>query len=144
MTGGDAPLVAFDRATARAVVAVLRRAGIAAVSTPLDDDEDEVSVPEAKRGLALAVLSDNMEQIAGAVARGREDVERQPADEDDPYEGPPLVMERFRRMGLVPVLLLIPLLAVTLAAPGLPRWAIWLILGLAVVAVVAGRRVRRR
>ncbi len=139
------PLVAFDPSTARAVVEVLRRAGITAMSEPLGDGDDEVRVPEAKRGLALTVLSDNMERIAAAVAQERRKADEPAAvpDPDDPSAGPPLVMERFRRMGFVPILLLVPLLALTLGTPGLPRWLGMAILVALVVALVVGRMTRR-
>jgi hypothetical protein len=135
------PLDTFDRPLAEAVVTVLGRHGIrawtkdAGESLPgLDRRQAAVLVAADDRDLAFAT-------IAGAMVEIREEAEQVPrlirprglgAPRSDIEEepGPPIVMERIRRMGFVG-LLLAPLLVITLAAPGMP-------MALAIAIYVAG------
>jgi hypothetical protein len=131
----------FPRPLAHAVVSVLRRHGVqawakdAGESLPgLDDGQAAVFVPVGARDMAVATMAATMEEI-------REEAEQTPRlvrprglgsarseIEDEP--GPPIVMERIRRMGFIG-LLLAPLLVITLAAPGMP-------MALAIAIYVAG------
>lgn len=153
-----AALVAFDPTTAEVVVGVLDRAGIRADLGPADPRGDvPVLVPPAARDAALAVLAERMEEIAAAVRTAdagtttatssarRRDRAGSPADAgmadldpDDPRSGPPLVMERFRNLGYL-ALLLVPLLAVSLAVPGMPRWLSVLVLVVGTLALLGAR-----
>jgi hypothetical protein len=135
------PLDTYERPLADAVVTVLGRHGIPAWTKDsgealpgLDRGQAAVFVPAASRDMALATMAGAMEEIRDEVdqtphlvrPRGlgspRSDIEDEP--------GPPIVMERIRRMGFVG-LLLAPLLVITLAAPGMP-------MALAIAIYVAG------
>ncbi len=142
-------LTTFDDRTARAVVVVLRRAGVDASSVAGPDGETDVTVPEPDRDRAMQVLGSRMEEVAQAVAAG--DVEEQrrarpappPRDaEDDVHAGPPLVMERFRRMRYLAVILMVPLLVVTLA-PTI-RGNVRVVVALVLMGVAAAVVLRRR
>jgi hypothetical protein len=71
----------------------------------------------------------------------REETEAGPVREEPPVEDaePPLVLERLRNLGLVAIVL-VPLLAVTLAAPGMPRWLAVAITVTGLAALVVWRR----
>ncbi|AXV07482.1 hypothetical protein DVS28_a2803 [Euzebya pacifica] len=123
-------LTSFDRATADAVVAVLSRAGIPAWQDAEPDEYGDtvVRVPDGQRNAAMREMGSRMEEIADEIAAapaprasiGRADgpVHRDP---DDVHDGPPLVMQRFRDLRVLIVVVLAPLLAVTIAGPFLPR-----------------------
>jgi hypothetical protein len=146
----DAALTSFDPPTAAAVAAVLSRAGVPAATRPAADGDVEVVVPPELRDRALRELGQRMEEVRDEVAAARP----APADphghgvvgpdEDDLRAGPPLVMERFRSLSWLTAVLLVPLLAVTVAGPlagDLRRVAAVSLL--AVVAAVVWRRRRR-
>lgn len=131
-------LATFDAPLADAVVTVLRREGVPAAARPLADGEVEVRVPAARRDEALALLADRMEAVR-AQAHGGDGsaptslplVDGESAEDES---GPPLVMDRLRRMGLGVVIVLAPLLVITLAQPNLP---VGYALALFVVGLVA-------
>lgn len=131
------PLVAFSPGLARAVVAVLARAGVPAW-TAEQAHETEVIVPADRREEAFAVLAAHMEQIHAEAAD-------EPGDatevDDEPGDPPPLVMERFRNMGLL-ALVLVPLLVITLAAPGMPL-GVAIVVYVGAIAVLTAWRERR-
>ncbi|MGI9018399.1 MAG: hypothetical protein ACR2HR_15065 [Euzebya sp.] len=143
-------LTAFDRRTAQAVVTVLQRAGIDAW-TGMDEDEDTpVLVAEGLREQALQVLGQRMEEVRQATAEADRNAARSattgpshpPRDPDDVHDGPPLVMERFRSMRVLAVVIMVPLLAVTLAPTirGVVRVVVFVVLlGLGAVIVVRHR-----
>jgi hypothetical protein len=141
----------FEPAVARAVAAVLRRHGLQAwtrdqgAALPgLTDQEVAVLVPPERRDEALALLIASMEEVAEE-ARSEPDLlarrrgagaGRHPME--DAEDGPPIVMERFRRLGFL-AFLLVPLLMVTLATQGMPRnFALVVFIG-GLVAVAAWR-----
>lgn len=148
----EATVTTFDARTARAVVTVLRRAGIAAraVADAVDADEVDVRVPAPQRNAAMAVLAERMEEVRDEALRA-DTRERRPQrlptpppgpQDDDVRGGPPLVMERFANLGLAVVIVMVPLLALTLATPSLPRQA--RVIGFVVVVVALVVYVRRR
>lgn len=131
-------LATFDAPLADAVVTVLRREGVPAAARPLGDGEVEVRVPAARRDEALALLADRMEDVRAEVHGGDGSaptslplVDGESAEDES---GPPLVMDRLRRMGLGVVIVLAPLLVITLAQPNLP---VGYALALFVVGLVA-------
>ncbi len=153
--GRGTALTAFDRRTAQAVVTVLGRAGIDAWLAGVDAEEAEVHVPEGRRDEALRALGARMEEVRQAAAevdaaeaRRRGDRGRAPRaaprDPDDVHDGPPLVMERLRGMGWLLAVLLVPLLAVTLAPTLRGDVAIRavVVVAVVVVAVIVYRRRR--
>jgi hypothetical protein len=116
------PLTTFDERTARAVVAVLHRAGVPAAARPSVGEEVEVTVPEGARDEAMRILGSRMEEVTDAIgAADRETAARRPSapapDPDDVHAGPPLVMERLRSLSWLAAVFLVPLLAVTIAGP---------------------------
>ncbi|HWB72363.1 MAG TPA: hypothetical protein VG452_09090 [Egibacteraceae bacterium] len=126
-------LDAFAPALAQAVEAVLRREGLPARTQAAAGDW-AVLVPDGRRDEAFALLARHMDEVQ-ALARGQP---APPAADPDDADGPPIVMERLRRMGFL-ALLLAPLLVVTLASAGMPlRYALALFL-LGVVVVAAWR-----
>lgn len=134
-----AQLATFDPPLAEAVLAVLSGAGFEASLEPLDHDEVEVRVPAARRAEALALLADRMEEIHDLVAEpGTTTVTPVPLtdryDRTDDEDGPPIFLERLRRMSLGVVVLLAPLLVISLAGVNLP---IGYALALFVVGLVA-------
>lgn len=134
-----AQLATFDPPLAEAVLAVLSGAGFEASLEPLDHDEVEVRVPAARRAEALALLADRMEEIHDRVAEpGTTTVTPVPPtdryDRTDDEDGPPIFLERLRRMSLGVVVLLAPLLVISLAGVNLP---IGYALALFVVGLVA-------
>ncbi len=147
------PLADFDPALARAVVTVLRREGIPA--TIVGDEvsamaEVTVLVPDELREAALATMWRSMEAITAEQRRTTpvSTAWTQPeAAFEDPHEseeddGPPLLFERLRSLGFVPVLL-IPVLVVTLAQVRLPAaYVVAIIIG-GMAALVAWRDGRR-
>lgn len=138
--GTSAHLASFDPALAEAVVAVLRREGVSAVAEPDGNGQVEVRVPAAHREQALTVLAARMEAVhelaRSGTAAGAAPAASAAPDEDD---GPPIVMERFRRMGFGIAVVLAPLLIVTLGGALPLGYAVGLfVLGL--VAVVYWRR----
>jgi Flp pilus assembly protein TadB len=154
-------LTSFDVRTATAVVAVLRRAGVSASGRAAGDGEVEVTVPEGAREEAMRILGARMEEVREAVAaadadalaarardragdRARRAGAPHPAP-DDVHAGPPLVMERFRSLSWLAAVLLVPMLAVTIAGPlrGDLRIGAAVVL-MAVVAAVVWRRRRDR
>lgn len=151
-----APLADFDAPVARAVVVVLRRAGVPArlageVPPGSADPELTVVVPEDRRDEALAAMAAAMEEIQAEVSRqapaptapAGPDADDEDEDEDEEGGHRPLLFERLRRLGFLPVLL-VPLLVVTLSQTRLPAaYAIALVVGGA-AAVVAWRDGRRR
>ena len=141
------PLTSFDDRTARAVVAVLQRAGIAADARSDGHGESEVVVPEGTRDEAMRILGSRMEEVREAAASADADHRRatpsQPAaDPDDVHAGPPLVMERLRSMAWLAVVFLVPLLAVTIAGP--LRGELRIVIALALMVVVGVLVWRRR
>lgn len=144
-------LTTFDDRTARAVVVVLRRAGIDASATPGPQDETEVRVPEPDRDRAMQVLGARMDEVVEAVTAADQGDRRRvvtppPAvdlpDPDDVHAGPPLVMERFRSMSYLAVVVLVPLLIVTLAPT--VRGNVRVVVAIVLMGVVAALVVRRR
>jgi hypothetical protein len=142
------PLADLDPPVARAVVAVLTRAGLPAAvavhgaAAPIAD-ELTVVVPESRREEALATMAASMEDIRAELDHVRPS---RVAEEDDQDEGRPLLFERLRSLGFLPVLL-VPLLVVTLSQTRLaPVYAIAIIVGggLVLVAWRDGRRKRDR
>jgi hypothetical protein len=151
------PLAEFDPPIARAVVTVLRRAGLPAAVGDTNAEEATVVVPADRREEAFAVLSRSMDDVQAEVAGsrtvtvrrrdaerrdgGRMDAGRADADVDDDEYGPPLLFERLRQFGFLAVLL-VPLLVVTLAQVRLPGiyMAVAVIAG--VVALTAWRNGR--
>lgn len=146
------PLADFDPALARAVVAVLRRAGIPA--TTVGDDEGDphevtVLVPDELREAALDTMWRSMEAITAEQRREVPETvtttawQPETAPELDDDEGPPLLFERLRNLGFLPVLL-VPLMVVTLAQVRLPAvYVVALLIG-GMAAVHAWREGRRR
>jgi hypothetical protein len=146
-SGVTVPLDTFRPEVAGAVVTVLRRHGVAAWmratggSLPgLDDGEAVVLVERGRRDDAVQLLVAHMEEVGEAAAaeprplrHRRMTAPRHPM-EDEP--GPPIVMERFRRMGLAVAVVLAPLLVVTLATPRLPRGYVVLVFLAGLVALV--------
>ncbi|MEE8601025.1 hypothetical protein [Euzebya tangerina] len=153
----------FDQHTAEAVVVVLERAGIRAWTTdPAPDGDVEVMVEEGQREAALRTLAQRMDEVRDASAALRPEparpesvkaprFRRRSEDEDDDQsalpeelrDGPPLVMERFRNLSWVLVILLVPLMVVTLAPTIRSDLGIRIALGVAVVVIVT-MVVRRR
>lgn len=134
-----AQLATFDPPLAEAVLTVLSGAGFEATLEPLGHDEVEVRVPAARRAEALAVLADRMEEIHDLVAEpGTATVTPVPLtdryDQTDDEDGPPIFLERLRRMSLGVVVLLAPLLVISLSGVNLP---IGYALALFVVGLVA-------
>lgn len=143
------PLVAFDPATAHAVVAVLRRQGIRAQADD-GDAEQLVRVPAHRRDTALRVLATHMEDVRAALDRApapppsdRGSADPAAVRDDDAGRGPPLVMERFRSLGLLVVIGLAPLLIVTLASVPIPR-AVAITIVVAAAALIVALILRRR
>jgi hypothetical protein len=120
-------LATFDPPVARAVVSVLRRAGIGADAVDLDTaelagGEATVLVPPHQRDEALHLLAGRMEAIRQHVLEHeRRAAPPAPSVEVDDEAGPhrPLVLEQFRRFGFVAIAL-VPVLVVTLANVRLP------------------------
>lgn len=119
----SAQLATFDLPLAEAVVTVLEQEGIATIVAPHDGQEVEVLVPAERRDEALALLADRMEQIhqlvkdaGAATATSLPLTDRTvPDTTDDDETGPPIVMERLRRMSFGLVILLAPLLVISLS-----------------------------
>lgn len=140
-------LTTFDQRTARAVVAVLQHQGLDAWAETGTTEDTPVIVAEGQRDRAWRILNDRMEDVRQSVA---EDTERAQSkapttsDPDDVHDGPPLVMERFRNFAWVAAVLLVPLMAVTLAPTIRGRTAIWVAIGVATVVfgILAFRRRR--
>jgi hypothetical protein len=129
-------LASFDPPVARAVVAVLRRAGIAADAADLETAEHAgteatVRVPPEHRDAALSLVAARMEAVRQHVLEHERRVAPptvvEEADELEPRR--PLVLERFRRLGFIAVAL-VPALVITLANVRLP--------GAYVAAIVLG------
>lgn len=143
----DAQLATFDPPVARAVAMVLRREGVPATVESLDHGEAEVRVSPDRRDEALALLARHMEQVhelaadehAGAATATPLPLDTQFEDDD---AGPPIVMERLRRMGLGLALVLAPLLIITLSGADLPMgYAVGLfVVGLAAVVYWRNRQ----
>jgi hypothetical protein len=119
-------LASFDPPVARAVVAVLRRAGVAAEASDVDTaeaagGEATVLVSPAQRDAALALVAARMEDVRQHVLEHERRVAPPPevveVDDDEPRR--PLVLERFRRLGFIAIAL-VPALVVTLANVRLP------------------------
>lgn len=143
----DAQLATFDPRVARAVVTVLRREGVPATVEPLDHGEAEVRVSSGRREEALALLARHMEQVhelAGEQDAGTVTATSMPLDSaaEDDETGPPIVMERLRRLGLGVALVLAPLLVITLSGTDLPMgYALALfVMGLAAVVYWRNRQ----
>jgi hypothetical protein len=141
-------LADFDPQTARAVVVVLRRAGVPAALVGDGEAAEEVTVavPGDHRDAAIRALASGMDDVHAEVARQRGSAPPTTAPsgaEDDDEEGPPLLFERLRHLGFLPVLL-VPLLVITLAQVRLPAaYTIAIIVG-GTAALVAWRDGRRR
>ena len=141
-------LAEFPPRLAGAVVAVLVRAGVPAVigdPVPATDDVT-VLVPASRRHEALFALAARMEQVHAEAGRLEADDPVGPGAEaaDRTVPGPPerpLVLEQLRRFGVL-VTVLVPLLVVALAAPGMPLWLAAAIT-VGAVAAVTGWRVAR-
>lgn len=122
-------LATYDAPVARAVAAVLHRAGLPATTVGAEQagGETAVFVPHGRREEALTVIAARMEEIsarAGAAAAASAGAAR-PGDGDaaaswqEDGGDRPLVLERFRSLGFVAVAL-VPILVVTLANVRLP------------------------
>lgn len=121
-------LATFDPGLADAVVTVLRRAGVRAWSRrETGSEETAVHVPEDERSSALDLLADSMDEVHALARPGAEASRPAPRPAGEPVheaaeaaldeeDGPPIVMERLRRMGFL-ALMLAPLLVITLALP---------------------------
>jgi hypothetical protein len=125
-TAPPVELATFDPPVARAVVAVLRRAGITAEAVNVDaaeraGGEATVLVPPDDREQALALVAARMEAVRQHVLEHerRAAPPAAPPEGDDHEPRRPLVLERFRRFGFVAIAL-VPLLVVTLANVRLP------------------------
>lgn len=125
------PLAVFDPPLARAAVAVLRAAGVRAWLEPGRPDGDAVYVVPDDHDAAWQALARRMEEVRAqaadaSAARPSVPVGRAPAEppHDDAEAHRPLVLERFRSAAALVVVLLVPLLAVTLAQTALPRGAV--------------------
>lgn len=132
-----AELATFDPPLARAVVTVLRGAGLPASLGAGAAGQAAVLVPPERRGEAFAIMAARMDDIhaetAGAGAVPRPAPPPEPvAWADDGADHRPLVLERFRRFGWVAVAL-VPLLVITLANVRLPAG---MVLALVVGSVV--------
>lgn len=158
-------LATFDPEVAHAVVAVLLREGVQAVTASVPgvpDGEVAVLVEPSQRARALAVLTQRMEDVSAELrggpagepritivtAPGPRDTGRgggtgragrpTPDEDEDEDDGPPLVMERFRSMGFV-AMVLAPLLVITLSARSMSlTWALVVFIG-GMVALTAWR-----
>jgi hypothetical protein len=158
-------LAEFDPPVATAVVTVLRRAGLPAslAGSGTSADEVAVMVPAECREEALAAMASSMEAIRDELARSRAGGRRavdpahggerdrpvtsaadaHDADDADDELHRPLLFERLRSLGFLPVLL-VPLLVVTLSQTRLPAiYAVAVIVGGGLV-IVAWRDGRRR
>lgn len=146
--GTSAQLAIFDPPLAEAVATILGREGVPATVEPLDHAEAEVRVPAARRDEALALLATHMEAVRelldGAGASDTTTTTSLPLADPDDETGRPMVMERFRRMGLGVAVVLAPLLAITLAARDLPIGYALLIFLAGLVAVVYWRNREER
>lgn len=127
-------LATFDPPVARAVVAVLRRAGVPADAADADEAERSggeaaVRVPPDRRDAALAIVAARMEDVRERVLEHERRVAppAPPIDSAEPER--PLVLERVRSLGFIAVAL-VPALVVTLANVQLP--------GVYVAAIVVG------
>lgn len=143
----SAQLATFDLPLAEAVVTVLEQEGIATIVAPLDGQEVEVRVPADRRDEALALLADRMEQIhalvqgagaATATPLPLTDGPTRTTDDHDDETGPPIVMERLRRMSFGLVILLAPLLVISLSG-ALPLGYALALFILGLVAIVYWR-----
>jgi hypothetical protein len=143
------PLSEFEPLLAHAVVSVLQRAGVPASLAMGDASRDEavVLVPAERREEAFAVLAGSMdavhEELRARVPRAaapRPEVAAAPGDDDE--VGRPLLFERLRSLGFLPVLL-IPLLVVTLAQVRLPAAVTAAIVIAGMVLLTAWRNGRR-
>jgi hypothetical protein len=127
-------LETYSAPLALAVVEILREGGIPAwAQDPSGHRSGElaVRVPEGLRAEALAMVANRMEEIHGAAGAAP------PTGEDDEASRP-IILERFRRLGFL-ALLLAPLLVVTLASPRLPRPLALVVLVGGMVAILAWR-----
>lgn len=144
--GTSAQLATFDPPLAEAVVTVLRQQGVPASVEPLDHAEAEVRVPAARRDEALGLLATHMEQVRALVDGARADdtttTTSVPLADPDDETGSPMVMERFRRLGLGVAAVLAPLLVITLAQPNLPIGYALLVFLAGLVAIVYWRNRR--
>ena len=144
----DTELATFDADLAAAVVRVLRRHGVQAwvAEQPTEDGRQRaVHVAAPQREPAFAVLADRMEEVHRELAERRPAAAERPEHEQGPSEPPgtrPLVMERFRRIGLNVAVLLAPLLVVSLARPPFPVAIALLTLvgGIALIVVLRERQ----
>jgi hypothetical protein len=123
----------FPPALAAAVVRLLRREGVRAATGAVEGDDIAVLVPATERERAFAVLAAGMDELVAAV-----EAAAAATGDDEEEDAPPLVFERLRRLGFLP-LLLAPLLAVTLAAVGLPGAYALIVFVAGVVAIQAWR-----
>jgi hypothetical protein len=133
-------LETFTPPLARAVVEVLRQGGI-----PAWADEESgrgagelaVRVPDGLREEAFVFLASRMDEVHRLAADD-------PDGETDGHAAErPIVMERFRSLGFL-ALLLAPLLVVTLASPRLPRPLALIVLVGGMAAIVAWRNRQSR
>lgn len=136
-------LATFEPPLAEAVVILLTREGIATTVEPVDLDEVEVRVPADRRVEAMALLASHMEQIHELVAQSGSVTATPLPLADHSVEtdenGPPIVLERLRRMSLGLVVLLAPLLVISLAGVRLPIGYALALFVLGLVAVVYWR-----
>lgn len=114
-----AELASFEQPLAAAVVRVLRREGVPADERRGPDAEVTVLVPAERRADAMRVLAARMEDIRDAVEPARGPSSGGEVGEGDEEAARPLLFERLRRLGLLPIAL-IPLLIITLANVRLP------------------------
>ena len=144
----DTELAIFDADLAGAVVRVLRRHGVDAwlAAAPTEGGQRAVHVAATQREPAFGVLADRMEEIHGELAERRPAAGRDRGHEEDasePADARPLVMERFRRIGLNVAVLLAPLLVISLARPPFPV-AVALITLVGGMAAIVALRERQR
>lgn len=141
------PIADFDPAVARAVTLVLRRAGIPAtvVGDGGEGGEEEVTVvvPDDRRAEALATMAASMEAIAAEQLRPVPRAALAATEDDEDEDGSPLVFERLRSLGFLPVLL-VPLMVVTLAQVRLPGAYIAALIVGGMALLLAWRDGRRR
>lgn len=144
------PFAELDPLLAQAAVAVLRDAGLRAWVEESSGDVDRVYVVPDDAEAAERTLSARMEDVQELARHLAADASPEPgavpaaADRGSAADGPPLVLERFRRAAVVVTAVLVPVLGVTLAQAALPRGAAIVLIVAGAVAVAALLRGARR
>lgn len=135
------PFAELDPPLAQAAVAVLRDAGLRAWVEESSGEVDRVYVVRDDQESAERTLSARMEDVQELARRLAADAPPEPgaraavADRGSAGDGPPLVLERFRRTAAVVTAVLVPVLGVTLAQAALPRGAAIALVGVGAAAV---------